>query len=58
MSVTREMRDLVIGVSHCWKSSETDLLGIPTGAAVSSLSRYLSGHGLFFTLLVERPQLL
>ena len=43
MSVTRGTPDLVIGVSHYWKSLETDLLGIPTEAAVSSLSRYLSG---------------
>lgn len=53
MSVTRGMPDLVIGVSHYWKSLESDLLRIPTGAAVSSLSHYLSSHSLFCSLLVE-----
>lgn len=53
MSVTRGRPGLIAGVSHYQKSLDTDFLEIPIAAAVSSLSCYLSGHGLFFTLLVE-----
>lgn len=53
MSVKGGTPDLVIVMSHCWKTLDTDFLGIPTAATVSSLHLYLSGHGLFFSLLVE-----
>jgi len=53
MPVMGEMPDQVIGISHYWRRLGNDLLGVPRGEPVSSLSCYLSGHRLFITLLVE-----
>lgn len=49
-SVMTETSDLLIGASHYRKKLEADRLGAPTGAAVSSLSSYLLGHGTFSLL--------
>lgn len=40
-SVMMKRRDLLTGAPHYWKSSEADMLGIPTGAAACSSSSYL-----------------
>lgn len=56
-SVMTETSDLLNGASRHRKKLEADRLGAPTGAAVSSLSSYLLGHGTFSSL-PEWPQVL
>jgi len=49
-SVMTETSDLLNGASRHRKKLEADRLGAPTGAAGSSLSSYLLGHGTFSSL--------